>query len=204
MIKVSVVMFILLQNIYIIFEYYSERPMVVSLVQLVFVGFLLYDGRNTFSRRLICVDLEWKVLCTHDLAKPMKVASLSVKQIDKNGHNTTYMSLACYYHLTYLYLYQSCSILYVDRRINFNEFLPILKEVAKNKDTSQSGDFIEGFKVFDKEQNGTIGTAELRHLLSTLGLQDNFVFILLSLYDIRSGYSDAIQSTQARLSFSND
>ena len=56
-----------------------------------------------------------------------------------------------------------------DRRINFNEFLPILKEVAKNRDASQPADFIEGFKVFDKEQNGTIGTAELRHLLSTLG-----------------------------------
>lgn len=56
-----------------------------------------------------------------------------------------------------------------ERRINFNEFLPVLKEVAKNRDTSQAGDFIEGFKVFDKEQNGTIGTAELRHLLSTLG-----------------------------------
>ena len=57
----------------------------------------------------------------------------------------------------------------LDRRINFNEFLPILKEVAKNRDASQPADFIEGFKVFDKEQNGTIGTAELRHLLSTLG-----------------------------------
>lgn len=56
-----------------------------------------------------------------------------------------------------------------DRRINFNEFLPVLKEVAKNRDGSQPGDFVEGFKVFDKEQNGTIGTAELRHLLSTLG-----------------------------------
>ncbi|XP_067933504.1 myosin-2 essential light chain-like isoform X2 [Watersipora subatra] len=56
-----------------------------------------------------------------------------------------------------------------ERRINFNEFLPVLKEVAKNRDTSQPEDFIEGFKVFDKEQNGTIGTAELRHLLSTLG-----------------------------------
>jgi len=56
-----------------------------------------------------------------------------------------------------------------ERRINFNEFLPILKEVAKNRDGSQPADFIEGFKVFDKEQNGTIGTAELRHLLSTLG-----------------------------------
>lgn len=45
----------------------------------------------------------------------------------------------------------------------------MLQDVAKNKDKSQASDFIEGFKVFDKEQNGFIGSAELRHLLSSLG-----------------------------------
>lgn len=69
------------------------------------------------------------------------------------------MRLSCY-------LLNHCVL---ERRINFDEFLPVLMEVAKNKDTSQVSDFVEGFKVFDKEQNGTIGTAELRHLLSTLG-----------------------------------
>lgn len=70
-------------------------------------------------------------------------------------------------------VYKHSSIAYkfiAERRINFNEFLPILQDVAKNRDTSQPGDFIEGFKVFDKEQNGTIGAAELRHLLNSLGI----------------------------------
>jgi len=75
--------------------------------------------------------------------------------------------------------------LILEKRINFNEFLPILQDVAKNKDKSQAGDFVEGFKVFDKEQNGHIGTAELRHLLTTLGrcaqLTDSFSAALILL-----------------------
>ena len=54
-------------------------------------------------------------------------------------------------------------------RISFEMFLPILQTVSKNKDTNTIEDFIEGFRVFDKEQNGTISSAELRHLLTSLG-----------------------------------
>lgn len=56
-----------------------------------------------------------------------------------------------------------------DVRISFEMFLPILQTVSKNRDTSTLEDFIEGFRVFDKEQNGTINSAELRHLLTSLG-----------------------------------
>lgn len=45
----------------------------------------------------------------------------------------------------------------------------MLQDAAKTKDRTQISDFIEGFKVFDKEQNGTISAAELRHLLTNLG-----------------------------------
>ena len=41
--------------------------------------------------------------------------------------------------------------------------------MTKNKDTSALEDFVEGFRVFDKEQNGTISSAELRHLMTSLG-----------------------------------
>jgi len=66
-------------------------------------------------------------------------------------------------------------------RISFEMFLPILQTVSKNRDTSTLDDFIEGFRVFDKEQNGTINSAELRHLLTSLGerLGDDEVEMLL-------------------------
>lgn len=67
--------------------------------------------------------------------------------------------------------------------MSFDEFLPLLKGVAKNKDKHVQGDFIEAFKVFDKEQNGHISTAELRHLLTNLGMS-NLVWVWES-YDGR-------------------
>jgi len=56
-----------------------------------------------------------------------------------------------------------------DYRISFEQVLPIYATISKNKDTSSVEDFVEGFRVFDKEQNGTINSAELRHLLTGLG-----------------------------------
>jgi len=60
--------------------------------------------------------------------------------------------------------------LFLDRRISFEMFLPILSTISKNREKPVLEDFIEGFRVFDKEQNGFIHSAELRHLLTNLGL----------------------------------
>ncbi|CAF1031251.1 unnamed protein product [Adineta ricciae] len=55
-------------------------------------------------------------------------------------------------------------------RISFEEFLPLYDSLAKKKDNNMNeGELIEGLKVFDKEQNGHISSAELRHLLTNLG-----------------------------------
>lgn len=56
-----------------------------------------------------------------------------------------------------------------DKRITFEQFLPVLATVSKNRAPPVVDDFIEGFRVFDKEQNGFIHSAELRHLLTNLG-----------------------------------
>lgn len=55
-----------------------------------------------------------------------------------------------------------------NKRLNFDAFLPMLKEVdALPKGTYD--DYVEGLRVFDKEGNGTVMGAELRIVLSTLG-----------------------------------
>ena len=55
------------------------------------------------------------------------------------------------------------------KRISFEEFLPIFLSLSQQKSQGSMEDFIEGLKVFDKDGNGFINSAELRHVLTSLG-----------------------------------
>ncbi len=51
--------------------------------------------------------------------------------------------------------------------IDFPEFLTMM--ARKMKDTDSAEEIKEAFKVFDKDGNGFISAAELRHIMTNLG-----------------------------------
>ena len=53
--------------------------------------------------------------------------------------------------------------------LTFEEFLPIYSEVKKDKDVGAFEDLVEGLKVYDKAENGTMMEAELAHVMLSLG-----------------------------------
>lgn len=63
------------------------------------------------------------------------------------------------------------SLFLLDERICFEVFLPIYQAISKSRTSDTADDFIEGLRHFDKDGSGFISSAELRHLLSTLGKQ---------------------------------
>jgi Ca2+-binding EF-hand superfamily protein len=56
-----------------------------------------------------------------------------------------------------------------DKKITLEEFLPIYEALTKEKEQGTFADFMEGLRVFDKDETGKILAAELRHILLALG-----------------------------------
>lgn len=71
------------------------------------------------------------------------------------------------------------NIVVSDERISFEVFLPIYQAISKGRTSDTADDFIEGLRHFDKDGNGFISSAELRHLLTTLGISVLFFFEFL-------------------------
>lgn len=55
------------------------------------------------------------------------------------------------------------------KRLTFDEFLPMFQSITKTTEQGSYEDFVEGLRVFDKDGNGLILAAEIRHVLSTMG-----------------------------------
>jgi len=56
-----------------------------------------------------------------------------------------------------------------EKRLSLEEFLPIYEQLQKEKEVGTFADFMEGLRVFDKDESGKILVAELRHALLALG-----------------------------------
>ena len=58
------------------------------------------------------------------------------------------------------------------KRITFEDLAPLLnKQKNKLNDNNSFESFCEGFKIFDRENNGMVSVAEIRNMLVTLGEQ---------------------------------
>ncbi|XP_066929043.1 myosin-2 essential light chain-like isoform X1 [Clytia hemisphaerica] len=55
------------------------------------------------------------------------------------------------------------------KRITFEEFIPIFHTMSKKKSSCGFEAFSEGFRIFDRDNNGMVSVAEVRHLLTSLG-----------------------------------
>ncbi|EDO44682.1 predicted protein [Nematostella vectensis] len=88
------------------------------------------------------------------------------------------------------------------KRVSFEEFYPMYQNLRERHRKERSVDvdyFMECFKVFDRNGNGLIGAAELRHLLASLGdkLSDEEVDNLMVGFEDNQGqvfYEDFVRA----------
>ena len=57
-----------------------------------------------------------------------------------------------------------------DKQYKFEEILPIYKTISNETDTGTFADFMEGFKTFDREGQGYMSAAELRNVITMMGM----------------------------------
>ncbi|XP_063425689.1 myosin, essential light chain, adductor muscle-like [Mytilus trossulus] len=74
-----------------------------------------------------------------------------------------------------------------EKQFSFEEFIPIVKAIEKEKDTGTIQDFMEAFKSFDREGMGFISLGEMRHMLTVMGdkLKDEEIDEILQETDVQ-------------------
>ena len=100
-----------------------------------------------------------------------------IQEVGFAFHNWSLLTTCVYKHLervflTFFFCRRFCVIfVQIDAdgsgTIDFPEFLTMM--ARKMKDTDSEEEILEAFKVFDKDGNGFISAAELRHIMTNLG-----------------------------------
>lgn len=87
-----------------------------------------------------------------------------------------------------------------EKRIAFEEFLPIYVTLAK-KQAGSAEEFIEALRMFDRDGNGFISSAELRRMLTALGdkLTESQADVIIALQE-KKGFVDYEKLVQEVLS----
>ena len=57
-----------------------------------------------------------------------------------------------------------------EKQVTFEEFIPHFHTMSKKPSGDPFERFLECFKIFDRENNGMVSVAEVRHLLTSLGM----------------------------------
>jgi len=83
-----------------------------------------------------------------------------------------------------------------EKQYKFEEILPIFQAVSKETDTGTFADFMEAFKTFDREGQGYIPMAEMRHVLGVFGerLSDDEVNTILT-------HTDTVEDLEGNVKF---
>jgi Ca2+-binding EF-hand superfamily protein len=56
-----------------------------------------------------------------------------------------------------------------EKQYKLDELMPIYQDILTAKDSGTFADFMEAFKTFDREGQGYVSSAEVRHVLSAMG-----------------------------------
>lgn len=56
-----------------------------------------------------------------------------------------------------------------EKQYKLEELMPIYQEILNSKSSGTSAEFNEAFKTFDREGQGFVSAAELRHCLAGMG-----------------------------------
>lgn len=82
-----------------------------------------------------------------------------------------------------------------EKQYKFEEILPIYKAVSAETDTGTFADFMEAFKTFDREGQGFVAVAEIRHIMTTMGerLTDDDVTSIIKFTDTEEDLDGNIQ-----------
>ncbi|KAG5451273.1 Myosin essential light chain, striated adductor muscle [Clonorchis sinensis] len=73
-----------------------------------------------------------------------------------------------------------------EKQYKFDEFLPCYEAILKENEGGTFADYMEAFKTFDREGQGFISAAEMRHVLTGYGeyLEDSDVDKIVKLIDL--------------------